>query len=480
VGHVAVLVVLIGAFALLYVDRRWFPKLSPGGMLPLIWAFILGSRPISTWLNPYEMLNEGAGGNLEGSPLDRNDYLAMIAAGIVVLVRRRVELGKFLRDNLWITLYFGYFLVSCFWSDYPFVSLKRWIKDAGHLVMIMIILTEGKPADAIKAVVVRAAYFLLPLSWVLIQWFSDLGRAYNRWTGVVTYTGVAGNKNLLGIMLAAVGICLVWAVIDAWSDRRHPQRRQQLVIYSILLLFMLWLLGKAESATALACTCIGSAIIVVVRKEGIRRRIRGLGITIATLGTLLVVTGAWSALQASAIQMLGRDPSLTGRSDIWESVLREKTNPLIGVGYYSFWTGDRLTRVSEGYYYVLNEAHNSYLETYLDGGLIGVFILAMLLATNLLRHMKYLQEGELDGGHAFGIAIGIVAAIYGCTESIFSRLDLIWFVLLLTASRYVPAAATARQALANTDTAARPRFGTIGRTPPRRQRPREETNTRRL
>jgi exopolysaccharide production protein ExoQ len=193
-----------------------------------------------------------------------------------------------------------------------------------------------------------------------------------------------------------------------------------------------------------------------------------------------VITGAWSALQVSAIQMLGRDPSLTGRSDIWESVLRENTNPLIGVGYYSFWTGDRLTRVSEGYYYVLNEAHNSYLETYLDGGFIGVFILAMLLGSNLLRHMKRLQEGELDGGHAFGIAIGMVAAIYGCTESIFSRLDLIWFVLLLTACSYTPAAAAAADSLANTDRSRRPRFGTIGRTPPRHTRPREETNTRRL
>jgi O-antigen ligase len=479
VGYVAVFVALIGACALLYADRRWFPKLSPGSFLVLVWAFILGSRPISTWLNPYEMLNEGAGGNLEGSPLDRNYYLAMIAAGIVVLVRRRVSVGRFLRENPWVALYFGYFLLSCFWSDYPFVSLKRWIKDAGHLVMILVILSEAKPADAVKALVVRAAYFLLPLSWVLIQWFSNLGRAYNRWTGVVTYTGVAGNKNLLGIMLAAVGICLVWAIVDAWSDKRHPQRRQQLLIYSVLMLFMLWLLGKAESATALACTAIGSAVIVVVRREGIRRRIRGLGIGIAMLGTLLVITGAWSALQASAIQMLGRDPSLTGRSDIWEAVLREKTNPAIGVGYYSFWTGERLTRVSEGYYYVLNEAHNSYLETYLDGGFIGVFILAMLLASNLLRHMKRLQDGDLQGGHAFGIAVGIVAAIYGCTESIFSRLDLIWFVLLLTACHYTQAA-VASAASQTTDRANRPRFGTIGRTPPRRARPGEETNTPRL
>jgi O-antigen ligase len=458
-GNLAVLVVLGAAFALLYYDQRWFPKISIESMIPLGWTFILGSRPLSTWLNPYEILNEGAGGNLEGSPLDRNYYLGMIALGIVVLIRRRVRVGEFLRGNPWVTAYFLYFMISCFWSDYPFVSLKRWIKDAGHLVMIMIVLSEARPVDAVKALVVRAAYFLLPLSWVLIQWYSNLGRAYNRWTGVVTYTGVAGNKNMLGIMVAAVGLFLVWSIVDAWNDRQHPHRRKQLLVYAVLLLFHLWLLGKAQSASSLFATVLGASLILVTRVESIRRRVRAWGISLATLAVLLVATGAWGALQSGMIQMLGRDPSLTGRSDIWESVLRERTNPVIGVGYYSFWTGDRLKRVSEGYYYVLNEAHNSYLETYLDGGALGLLLLAMLLASNLLYHMKRLQEGA-QGLHAAAFALGVVAVVYGFTESIFSRLDLMWFVLLLTASRYTQVRVSDSSAALN---ARAPRFG-MGRT----------------
>ena len=75
------------------------------------------------------------------------------------------------------------------------------------------------------------------------------------------------------------------------------------------------------------------------------------------------------------LHALGRDSTLTGRTDIWRQVLDLHTNPLVGVGFESFWLGERLRKIGELYWWQANEAHNGYLETYLNLGLIGLFIL---------------------------------------------------------------------------------------------------------
>src|SRR3984893_16756181 len=75
---------------------------------------------------------------------------------------------------------------------------------------------------------------------------------------------------------------------------------------------------------------------------------------------------------------VGRDPTLTGRSNIWKAVLSTNTNPLIGTGYESFWLGPRLNHVWQLAGQV-NEAHNGYLEIYLTLGLVGVFLLFLFI-----------------------------------------------------------------------------------------------------
>ena len=121
--------------------------------------------------------------------------------------------------------------------------------------------------------------------------------------------------------------------------------------------------------------------------------------------------------------------TFTGRTDIWQSVLAEKSNPIIGVGFYSFWLGDRVERLSEKYFYHLNEAHNGYLETYLNSGLIGVALLLMVFGAAL----KDTKTGLARGNHyaMLRYAFIVAAAWYNMSEAAFDRLDLIWFVLVL-------------------------------------------------
>ena len=59
------------------------------------------------------------------------------------------------------------------------------------------------------------------------------------------------------------------------------------------------------------------------------------------------------------------------------------TNPIFGTGFESFWLGERPKQLEGIFFFIPNEAHNGYLETYLTLGLIGVFLLiGLFVATS--------------------------------------------------------------------------------------------------
>ena len=189
--------------------------------IPTLWVGIIASRPISTWLGL------GGGGadyeySLEGSPADRLFFFVMIVAALIVLLRRRVAWGFIFRKNWPIFLFYTYFLVSVVWSDSPLPSFKRWFKDFGNIFVALVILTEANPGQAFRAVFVRCAYVLLPLSVIFIRYFPDLGRVYLR-SGAMEVTGVTFQKNSLGALVLVCGIVLIWD----WLERSRPDSVRQ-------------------------------------------------------------------------------------------------------------------------------------------------------------------------------------------------------------------------------------------------------------
>src|SRR4051812_8047195 len=74
--------------------------------VPTLWAAILLSRPLSTWI--------GFGGGtdtLEGSPVDRLFYFGIILLSLRILSKRNLDWGELISNNWPIFLFYGYFLV---------------------------------------------------------------------------------------------------------------------------------------------------------------------------------------------------------------------------------------------------------------------------------------------------------------------------------------------------------------------------------
>lgn len=429
--QIALLLTLFYILWLFRQEKKRHPKVSNALWVPLLWLGILGSRPLSLWL--------GFGGSgdpdadpTEGSPFDRLVFLGLIVAGLAILSRRRVRWSDLASRNTWLFLFFVYLGLSAVWSDYPFVSFKRWIKDVGNIVMVVVVLTEKEPVEAAKALFERCGYFLMPMSLLFIKYFPDLGRAYTK-SGESMWVGVTTSKNTLGMTILACGLGMTWSLLDSGSLKKLLKKKSQLIAQVTPILLTLWLLLIANSSTSLLCGLLGTMILVGAHVPVIRVRMVRIGLIGAVaMAILLPLASMFNAGDAAAGAM-GRDLTFTGRVDIWKAVLKEDINPLLGAGYYSFWIGDRAKRVSEGFYYELNEAHNGYLETYLNSGLIG---LALLLAVLIAAAGEIKKQLQTDSAYAgLRLALLLVGAVHNLTESSFDRLSPLWFVWLLAAMK---------------------------------------------
>jgi exopolysaccharide production protein ExoQ len=396
--------------------------------IPLVWLFIVSSRPFSLWVG---IGGTGNTSDSDGSPLDSVVFQGLIIAGAVVLSRRRLNWAALFRQNQLLLLFFIYLGLSTLWSDYTFVAFKRWIKDVGNIIMVLVVVTDQNPTQAVRFLLARCCYLLLPLNVVFIKYFPDLGRAYDQWSGIAFYTGLTTDKNMLGMSLFGCSLALIWMLVQRDRNRTGLKARIDLGVLLLMGGMAFWLLQQAHSSTALSCTLLGAVIICGTRFATIRKK---LGIYAVGSGVLLAFLQMAVNLPEFFAQLVGRDSTFSGRTDIWSVLLREGTDPLFGVGYYSFWIGDRVDRVSAEFFYHLNEAHDTYLETYLNTGLIGVALLFALIVSSAIWTKNEAMKSEPFG--AFRLACFFPMLVYGITEAFMNRLGFLWFLFLLVILRY--------------------------------------------
>ena len=79
---------------------------------------------------------------------------------------------------------------------------------------------------------------------------------------------------------------------------------------------------------------------------------------VVAAAALLLLAEEMFGITALIIEALHRDPTLTGRTVLWQMLLKHAGNPIIGTGFDSFWMGDRLLAIGQGYWWQPNEAHN--------------------------------------------------------------------------------------------------------------------------
>src|SRR5438874_8227178 len=361
-------------------DIREKPDISSALWLPVLWLILACSRSVSAWLNIFGLPVSGGVSVEEGSPLDASVYFAMIIVGFCVLAKRQVRLSEVISNNGWLIVFLLYCFISIIWSDFPFVAFKLWLKILGHPIMALIVLTEPDPKEALIRLMKRCTYIVIPVSILFIKYYPELGRSFDEWTGDPMNNGIATDKNMLGADCLILGYFFFWHLLQIWKTDRYIWRRNELRLTVGLLVGICCLLSVAHSATSLISLVVGSLVVVFIGISSINKNFIGTYMLLALV--LLIVAELAFGISGHLSQNLGRTSTLSGRTILWTHLLQLHTNPILGTGFDSFWLGGRLKQLEGIFFFIPNEAHNGYLETYLNLGLIGVFlVIGLFVAT---------------------------------------------------------------------------------------------------
>jgi exopolysaccharide production protein ExoQ len=416
-------------FFLFRREMREKTNVSSALWIPLIWLLITGSRTVSGWLN---LSSRDIASPEDGSPLDAAVFFVLIVMGYSVLRKRGVSLATFARNNRWLMAFMLYCLLSVVWSDFPLIAFKRWIKILGHPIMVMIVLTDPDPVEAVKRLLKRLAYVLIPLSICFIKYFPEWGRGYDSWTGLGYNSGVATNKNELGCLCLIFGIFFFWNTLQALKIENRRGRRKELILNIGFFALNWWTLSEASSATSLLTMLLGILVIWLVSLPIVDRRYVGWYIvgTVVFLGLLEPIFGIYEHV----VKGVGRNLTLTDRTDIWKAVLPLQDNPMFGMGFESFWLGKRLDVLWERFAFHPIQAHNGYIETYLNLGWIGIGLLVGQFIGTFQKIQRVLVKQFEFGRLRLGFLVAII--VYNYTEAAFATVSFVWTMFFLIAVDY--------------------------------------------
>jgi O-antigen ligase len=415
------------------------------------------SRSLSGWLDSgvydFEAVLQA---DIEGSIHDQIYLAALMLTGWAVLWQRQGRLLEILRSNLFLFMFFGYMGISVFWSE-EMSSSRRWIKATGDLTMAVIVATELKPLQAMLSVIRRTSYLLIPLSVILIKYFPQFGRYPSKNWEPDMWIGVATHKNTLAQLCLFAGFVLFWDAVMAWREHRQvlkfPLVKVRIdMLYGGMLAYLLYGGGHSKSSTSSLALVLAFGLFLLLEHQ--RRRGRQIKLARFVFGLLLIgliahlgmeLTFGGSLYEAVA-ESQGKDATLTGRTQLWEDLLlMGQHHPLLGAGYGGFWTNLTCLRLKALHPWGPHQAHNGYIEVWLQLGLVGLLIF-MLVVVQAFQGVSLLFRQDFEYSRCRLILL-LIILLHNYSEAGFPRpTHLVWFVFLLIVINVKPVQAiTAEQ-----------------------------------
>jgi exopolysaccharide production protein ExoQ len=169
---------------------------------------------------------------------------------------------------------------------------------------------------------------------------------------------------------------------------------------------------------------------------------------VPVLAGLLALTVIVGASADEILDVLGRDSTLTGRTELWAAVWGMiEQRPWLGYGYQAFWISPNGPAVAvwDALMWQAPSAHNGFLETWLGLGVVGLVLSTALFARTLVWAWRRLERVR-DESTYWPLVFLLMLLGENTTESNFlDQNHLLWALFVATATHCYPALAAARQ-----------------------------------
>ena len=326
----------------------------------------------------------------------------------------------------------GFAVFSAAWSQDPVLSTRRALPFVLAALFGMY-LAACYPLRR-QLVLFQVAFLLLALgSAVMALGFPSLG--------LDASTGHGGNWQGVFTQKNACGRAMVFATATIFAQGRLSARR------AISLLVFLIVLGMSGSRGAWVIEAL--LLAVVASHALLSRMVRSSRTWIA------VALGGGAATAAIAGKLyfpviaglLGRDPTLTGRTAIWAQVwIAILKRPWLGYGFSAFWRGTRGASfdVVVALKFVLFHAHNGFLEIWLELGMAGLVLFLLSYLRGWHQLWPLIREGGFTAS-AWPLSVLVLVAAYDFDENTLLSFNGLFWVLYVQALVTIELAAEARR-----------------------------------
>lgn len=385
--QIALIFVLAFISFAIYHEHKRSEGISGAVWIIALWLLYSGSKGLGFFFHVQTTTEQG-------SLYDRNFLLLLGAIATIILIKRRFPLVTMLKSNWIVTLIITYMLISVAWSQYPAISFRRWGRESIALIIALLLASENDPARTLSSALRKAIYAALPLSFLLIKYYPPYGREYGRWTGEVMWTGIASQKNGLAMLCAISILFLFWYIWEKWENERRFTSIIAISIDIFMIILAAYLMMGPQhtltySATSFLTLITGIVIMLLVtmasKKEvKLDKIIITSTIIVVSIGISIPFSGKLPS--ETLPKLLNRSVTLTDRTQIWTSLVPyAKKHILLGYGYGGFWTTELRNHIA-------SHAHNGYLDTILDLGLIGLFLFIVFILKMIIKSLESLKN----------------------------------------------------------------------------------------
>lgn len=327
--------------------------------------------------------------------------LSLVLIGWISIQRRR-SLAYVGRANFWSVLYISLVLLSALWSIHPDITIRRGV---GYVLTILVAALLPLRFGVIGSMKVLSNSFTISAlgSFVFVAMFPQYGIMHlAELEGC--WQGVFDTKQLLGAVMTVAIFVELYILVS--SVRREWWRYFLLFAYGALLLLSR---SMTQFLIALAYTA-GTFAYLAWKRSGWRGVSAGTAFGCAMLvGSLIVLPDLQSTLA-----VIGKDPTLTGRSNFWPSILKlVEERPELGWGYRAMFQPDDTATASVDAVAGIGVpgAHNAFLEVALDLGCAGVFVMAIMIGLAIYRAAGCCRsDSHLLGWFSIMFVVGISSA----------------------------------------------------------------------
>lgn len=392
--------------------------------------------------------------------------LLYLVAGLRVLALRATAFA-ILKQAPGLVLLLGIFLASSIWSVAPSTTLVDAIELIGTAKIRLFIAQNTTLSNAFELIGTATISLFIVCRFDLREFLNILGLAF----GVIAvaslgfvflapghgrmdygsgpWSGVFQAKNNLALAMSLATISLTISMLASSGRKR--------AVLALVIAMCIALLVGSRSATATMGCCaalaaaVGGLVVRSERVDAVGRMLIGISLLVG-----IVVVAVVGVSLDTFLGALGRDVSLTGRTDFWPYLLQAISDrPLLGYGYNAFF------RSTDGAHYLSYYAveaggwmpyhsHNSFLQCGLDAGFVGLTAFGYVLLGALRGGVLYLRR-EKSVVAAWPIAIVFYLIAGSFTETYFNQFNTYESILFYAALLYPLRGIVRKDALSQRD-----------------------------